>query len=287
MSIDSTWLRCPNCFRDLTLVDERVLGCDAGHRYDVSRQGTTTLLPPRAPHTVGDSREMLEARAQLLGSGVFAPISDAIVAAYGEFGAPTARAARMADLGCGTGYYAVRLANAYPDAQILTADRSPAAARMATRAVPRSTGVVLDLWRPLPVRDASADLILNVFAPRNPAEFARVLRQAGLLVVVVPTTAHLAELRSLGAMLDVPAGKSAQVHRALSSAGLAQVGAHRVQYSASVDAAQREALVGMGPSAHHTPDPKLVTTTRPAATLPSRLDVTVSVDVLSFRHRPD
>lgn len=285
MSIDSTWLRCPNCFRDLSQLGELVLGCDSGHRFDVSRHGTTTLLPPRAPHTIGDSREMLEARARLLDSGVFTPISLATVSAYGEFGAAPRRSARIADLGCGTGYYSARLADAFPDGQCLTADRSPTAVRMAARAVPRSTGVVLDLWRPLPIRDATADLIVNVFAPRNPAEFARVLRHSGLLVVVVPTASHLAELRTYGALLDVPSGKDALVREALNSAGLLQVRAERVHYRTTVDGAQRDALIGMGPSAHHQSTRDRVNGDDSLDALRVALDLTVSVDVLSFRHR--
>jgi 23S rRNA (guanine745-N1)-methyltransferase len=283
MSIDSTWLRCPNCFHDLTQVGELVLGCDSRHRFDVSTRGTTTLLPPRAPHTIGDSREMLDARSRFLDSGVFAPIADAIGIASGALGAGTGRS-RIADLGCGTGYYSARLADALPDSEFLAADRSPIAVRMAARAVPRSTGVVLDLWRPLPLRDATADLIINVFAPRNPAEFARVLRRTGLLVAVVPTASHLTELRAAGALLDVPSGKDAQVRDVLSSAGLIHVGVERLEYRATVDAAQRDALIGMGPSAHHRSTPDRATTGSPGA-LPARLDLTVSVDVLAFRHR--
>jgi 23S rRNA (guanine745-N1)-methyltransferase len=285
MSIDSTWFRCPNCFRDLSQVADLVLGCASRHRFDVSKHGTMTLLPPRAPHTIGDNREMLEARSQLLESGLFARISDAIVATYGEGEAPPERSMRIADLGCGTGYYSARLADAFPGAHFLVGDRSPTAVRMAARAVTRSTGVVLDLWRPLPIRDASADLILNVFAPRNPAEFARVLRRSGLLVVVVPTGSHLTELRASGALLDVPSGKDEQVRDVLGSAGLIQVGAERVQYRATVDASQRDALIGMGPSAHHRSTPEHVTFGGSAGTLHTRLDLTVSVDVLSFRHR--
>ena len=286
MSIDSSWLRCPNCFRVLSEVGELVLGCDSRHRFDVSRHGTTTLLPPRAPHTIGDSREMLEARSQLLGSGVFAPISDAIGVAYGNHGADVGRS-RIADLGCGTGYYSARLADAFPDSEFLTADRSPVAVRTAARAVPRSTGVVLDLWRPLPIRDATADLIINVFAPRNPAEFTRVLQRRGLLVVVVPTASHLAELRALGALLDVPSGKDGKVRDVFGSAGLAHVGTQRLEYRATVDAAQRDALIGMGPSARHRSTPDHVIPDGSAPTVPARLDLTVSVDVLSFRHRFD
>ena len=78
MSIDSTWLRCPNCFLDLAEVDGNVFGCAAGHRFDRAKHGYLTLLPPKAPRTVGDDREMLRSRAALLDSGAYAPIAAAI-----------------------------------------------------------------------------------------------------------------------------------------------------------------------------------------------------------------
>jgi len=279
MSIDSTWLRCPNCFLPLSSVDHGVLGCDGGHRYDISRHGTVTLLPPRAPKTIGDTREMLEARRDLLDSGLFAPIAESIVAASIEGLPAVGDQLRIADLGCGTGYYADRLARVLSFASLLAADRSPIAVRMATLAIPRSTGVVLDLWRPLPLRDAIADLAINVFAPRNPSEFARVIRRGGILIVVVPTTGHLSELRARGDLLDVPAGKDARVTAQLVSAGFSALSAERVGYNAAIDAAQRAELVGMGPSAHHA---AVSPGSSAFGASPTEL-VTVSVDVLAFR----
>jgi 23S rRNA (guanine745-N1)-methyltransferase len=290
MSIDSTWLRCPNCLLPLSSVEEGVLGCDGGHRYDISRHGTVTLLPPRAPKTIGDTREMLEARRDLLDSGLFAPIAESIVAAsivatsiegVSIAGVPgVGDTLRIADLGCGTGYYAGRLAQALPSASFLVADRSPVAVRMATRTIPGSTGVVLDLWRPLPLRDATADIAINVFAPRNPSEFARVIRRGGILIVVVPTTGHLSELRTSGSLLDIPAGKDARVTAQLVSAGFSALSAERVEYHTSIDAAQRAELIGMGPSAHHA----AVSPEGSASGAASPIElVTVSVDVLAFR----
>ena len=43
----------------------------------------------------------------------------------------------------------------------------------------------------LPVADASCDLLLNVFAPHDAGEFARVLRPQGVLLRVIPLERHL------------------------------------------------------------------------------------------------
>ena len=282
MSFETTWFRCPNCFRPLSRVDELAIGCASGHRFDVSRQGTVTLLPPRTPKTIGDSREMLEARRDLLHSGMFAPIADAIVeASRNVVLEPSREQLRVADLGCGTGYYSARVADASPATTFLAADRSPVAVRMATREIPRSTGVVLDLWQPLPLRDDVADVVLNVFAPRHASEFARILSPRGRLIVVVPTARHLHELRAAGALIDIPQGKAERVIDQFVGVGLALLEQTPVEYTRSADAPMRAQLAGMGPSAHHA--------AALAATGASGGDgsgtpspLTVSVDVLVF-----
>jgi 23S rRNA (guanine745-N1)-methyltransferase len=282
MSIDSTWLRCPNCSSDHEPITEQVFGCENGHRFDRAKHGYLTHLPPKAPRTVGDDRSMLTARAELLDGGAFGPISDALIRAVSFIAAgrrPDGRrdGPRVADLGCGTGYYSARLGAAAPDARLLLADRSPDAVRMALRAVPGATGVVLDIWRPLPLRAGSADVILNVFAPRNAAEFARILRPDGRLVVVVPSARHLEELRAERMLLDIPAEKAAAVADQLGVVGFRPSNTHRIEYELQADAEVRSLLAGMGPSAHH------------ATTLESADDtsegvraVTVSVDVITF-----
>ncbi|MGW4930512.1 methyltransferase domain-containing protein [Agromyces sp. NPDC004153] len=277
MSIDTTWLRCPNCLLDLDPVDERTLGCETGHRFDLSKHGIVTLLPPKAPRTVGDDRAMLDARAALLDSEAYAPIATAIADAVGSAGTDRGTdALRIADLGCGTGYYSAFLADALPTADFLLADRSPDAVRMSRRAIGRSTGVVLDTWRPLPVRDDVADVVLDVFAPRNPLEFARILRPDGVIVVVVPTAEHLRELRAEGAMLDVPAEKAELVADRFREAGLRRRARTTVTYPLEATAATQALIADMGPAAHHADR-------RPHQPEHART-VTVSVDVLVFEH---
>lgn len=281
MSIDSTWLRCPNCFLDLSQVDVHVYGCAAGHRFDRAKHGYLTLLAPRAPRTIGDDREMLAARSALLEGGAFAPIAAALVDAVRST-LPTTSPSRLriADLGCGTGYYSAALGRALPEAVFLLADRSPDAVRASLRAQPEATGVVLDIWRSLPVRDAVVDVALNVFAPRNGAEFARILRHDGRLFVVVPTDAHLRELRAEGALLEVPTGKADRVAEQLAVVGLTTRSVTPIEYTIDADAATRALLADMGPSAHHSAE------LSPIGDAEGSRTVTVSVDLLVFEHSP-
>ena len=127
---------------------------------------------------------------------------------------------------------------------------SPAAVGRASRSSDRIDGLVADTWRPLPIRDAACDAVLDIFAPRNLPEFARVLRPGGSLVVVVPRGAHLSSLRAATSMLDVPADKADDV---IASAEplYALLTREHVSEPLPVDDAIRNALIGMGPSAHH------------------------------------
>ena len=135
----------------------------------------------------------------------------------------------------------------------------------------------MDIWRPFPIRTAAADVVLNVFAPRNPGEFARILRPSGRLVVVVPRVDHLAELRRDGLLLDVPPEKASAATDRLTEVGLVRRSASTIEYRIDADPDLRRMLAGMGPSAHHA-----------AATADIADDasvrVTVSVDVLAFGH---
>ncbi|WP_245561019.1 methyltransferase domain-containing protein [Agromyces subbeticus] len=239
---------------------------------------------------------MLDARAALLASGAYAPIAAAIVAAARQHAvrrpsrsddggdddkvAGSSDDLRIVDLGCGTGYYAGALAAELTGASVLLADRSPTAVRLATRAVPRATGVVLDLWRPLPVRDGTADVAINVFAPRNAPEFARIVRAAGILIVVVPSAAHFTELRRLGATLDVPEGKADRVTEQFSAAGFDLRQTTRVEYLLDTDAELRVQLVDMGPAAHHRAN--AADDAADPSPIDAQLTVTVSVDVVVF-----
>ena len=100
------------------------------------------------------------------------------------------------DAGCGTGHHLARIAAALgPGVAGLGLDISPAAAHLAARQWPDIAFAVVDLWADWPVHDASVDFVVSIFAPRNFAETARVLRSGGWLALIYPGANHLAELR--------------------------------------------------------------------------------------------
>ena len=72
--------------------------------------------------------------------------------------------------------------------------------------------MICDAWRELPLRDDAAQVVLNVFAPRNAAEMARILAPGGTLLVVTPNQAHLAELVGVLGMVRVDEQKERRLN---------------------------------------------------------------------------
>ncbi len=239
-------LVCPLCGGSFA-ERERTLRCAGGHAFDVARQGYVNLLPGDARPGTADSAEMVRARAEFLAAGHYGELARAV-------GRAAPRGARaVLDAGAGTGYYLGTVLDAVPGAVGLALDVSKFALRRAARAHPRLRAAVWDVWQPLPVRSGAVDLVLNVFAPRNAAEFRRVLRPDGLLLVVTPAADHLAELRAARTgMLEVDADKAERLAGALTDSGLFRLADRTaLTYPMTLDPREAADAVGMGPSARH------------------------------------
>ncbi|MFG1806747.1 putative RNA methyltransferase [Streptomyces sp. NPDC049040] len=240
-------LRCPTCRTRRLHRDHGVLRCPAAHTFDIARHGYAGLLAGTRA-TSGDDAAMVGARNRFLATGAYAPIRDAgaRLAADAVSGHGT-----VVDAGCGTGYYLAGVLDQLPGARGLGLDTSVRALRSAARAHDRAAAVAWDVFRPFPLAGGAADVVLDVFAPRNPAEFHRVLRPTGLLIVIRPTGRHLAELRELApAMVTVDPAKEQRLHRALSPFFEAAA-TEQVEYSASLTRPGALDLMGMTPSARH------------------------------------
>ncbi|GAA1270683.1 rRNA (guanine-N1)-methyltransferase [Sphaerisporangium rubeum] len=262
-------LACPVCRGDLTLAGGTAR-CLNGHAFDVARQGYVSLRTGSAPAGTADTPAMVEARAAFLGAGHFAPVAARL--------RELAESAHVVlDAGAGTGYH---LATALrPEAAGIALDISKHALRRAARAHPRIGAAVADVWRPLPVKDARADLLLNVFAPRNGPEFARVLAPGGTLAVVTPTSRHLSPLVGRLGLLSVGEDKERRLGETLS--GRFTEAEHMIEeYEISLGHEDVEAAVAMGPSAWHTdPVARKIAISR----LPDVLAVNVSCRISVFR----
>ncbi|MDK6455141.1 methyltransferase domain-containing protein, partial [Escherichia coli] len=79
------------------------------------------------------------------------------------------------EVGAGTGYYLSHTLDSVVGARGVGLDISVPAAKYLAKAHPRIGSIVADVWQQLPIATGSIHAMTVVFAPRNPAEFARVL----------------------------------------------------------------------------------------------------------------
>jgi SAM-dependent methyltransferase len=265
----SEWLRCPNCMEDLSPSGALTLGCRNGHSFDVNRRGYVSLIAG-SRRLIADSPTMLDARDHFLGAGWYQPLRDAVAGAVAS-----ASADRVLEAGCGTGYYLDGVRACRPEARYLGMDISAAGVARTVRRSEQIDGVVADVWSPLPIRTGAADVVLVVFAPRNAPEFHRVLRSDGMLVIAIPQDSHLQELRRDGLMIDVQPGKSSQLIGSLAG-HFALEAQESIQYPMELGSEDVAALVGMGPSAHHTA----------ADSAMSGRTVSAAFELLRFRREP-
>jgi 23S rRNA (guanine745-N1)-methyltransferase len=199
---------------------------------------------------------MVAAREEFLAAGHFGFVSTALSRAATQALTGSVYPPLVVDAGAGTGQHLAAVLDGLPSAHGLALDVSKPALRRAARAHPRAAAAGCDTWGPLPLANASASLVLNVFAPRNGAEFHRVLRPDGRLLVLTPAPDHLAELVERLGLLRVDPGKAARLAASLSEHFvLTRYATHHRRLALT----RREVrtVVEMGPSAWHR-DPGLL-----------------------------
>jgi 23S rRNA (guanine745-N1)-methyltransferase len=219
----------------------------------------------------------VRARRRLLETGVYAPILAELVRLIAD---PARPASTVVDAGCGTGYHLAGVMEALPAARGLGLDSSTYALRAAARAHPRAAAIACDLFGPIPVASASVGLVLDVFAPRNPAEFRRVLLPDGMLVVTRPTDRHLAQLRrDVKRMVGIDPEKEERLKRTLDPYFEA-TRTVSTEYTARLTPAEAADLVIMTPSGRHVTSDDLDGDA--AGALPTEVDISV----LTTAYRP-
>lgn len=276
-------LACSVCDRDLAR-NGAALRCAAGHAFDIARQGYVNLSAGR-PRATGDTAAMVAARVDFLGAGHYDRLIERIVVDCAEeepYGADlAARGGALLDAGAGPGHVLGAVLDALGGSVGIALDASVPAARRAARAHPRMGAVVADTWRGLPVRSGAVALVLNVFAPRNPAEFARVLAPGGALVVVGAGPEHLGDLVDTLGLLRVEPGKRKRLDAGMAE-GFTPAGVTTAWLAPQLTHAEVLALVGMSPNAWHVdPDELAARVSR----LPEPVKVSATFEISRYRRR--
>lgn len=286
-------LECPLCQEPLAQTGA-ALQCARGHSFDLARDGYVNLLTGKPR---GDTREMAHARRSFLEQGWYAPLAERLRVLAGQSLAdadapPVDAAPVMLDAGCGEGYYLGHLLSAPrgDDAHVCAAtaqgrvylglDISKDAIRMAARRHPSARFVVADVTRRLPLATGVVALLLDVFAPRNAAEFARLVAPGGTLLVVIPAPDHLVELRNALSLLGIEPEKERHVAAQLSGS-FDLVSTDALSYPMRLDHAAVTSLVAMTPNAWHATGE----TAAAIAALPEHIAATAAFRVLCFLRR--
>ncbi len=223
------FLLCPICGQPLApSQDGNALACPRRHSFDVAREQYVNLLLKKAS---ADTKEMVQARRQFLVGGHYAPLADQINEIVSRYLSETVlpidadispihssqACIAMLDAGCGEGYYLGQLQRylnaALPglSCRYVGIDSSKEAIRMAARHYKDICFLVASIKEPLPIASECIQVLLNIFAPRNTAEFARVLPPGGLLLVVIPGPTHLQPLRERLSLLHIEEDKQRHV----------------------------------------------------------------------------
>lgn len=264
--------------------DARSLVSKTGHNYDIARQGYVTLAGGAGLRYSGDSTEMIRARETFLSGGHFAPFVEAVSNTVADVldDAEVADDAQPAicEVGAGTGYYLAHILDSIEQSRGVGLDVSVPAAKLLAKCHPRVGAVVADAWTRLPLRDASIDSIAVVFAPRNAAEFARVLKPRGEVVVLTADVGHLAELREPLGIIDVEQGKVERMLQQASGYLEAAGPSQPISFTMQLDQRSIETQIGMSPSARHIHPDVLA---ERIATLPPTMEVTAKAQITRLR----
>ena len=187
---------CPVCTGVLTR-EGGSLRCPMGHLFDVSASGYVNLLSGGRGVT-GDSKEMCLSRNRFLSQNYYACLAQALCGLLCER-LPAKPGPVLVDAACGEGYYTAAmfaaLTQRHPGALVAGVDLSKHALKYAAKRCQGAEFAVSSIFE-MPLPGACADVITNLFAPIAWAEFHRVLRPGGLLVVVGPSERHLWGLKA-------------------------------------------------------------------------------------------
>ncbi|WP_375555410.1 putative RNA methyltransferase [Streptococcus nidrosiense] len=243
---------CPVCHENLILV-ESSLKCSNRHSFDLAKFGYVNLAP-QIKQSANYDKENFQNRQQILEAGFYQAILDALSTMISSL----ETSQTVLDIGCGEGFYSRKLQELHPDKTFYAFDISKDSVQIAAKSETNwaVNWFVGDLAR-LPIKDASMDILLDIFSPANYGEFRRVLSKDGILIKVIPTENHLKEIRQMVqdqltkkdySNQDIK--KHFQEHFSIQSIQTASL-------TKSITAEQRQALLSMTPLLFHVDQSKI------------------------------
>jgi len=219
---------CPLCGEPLTRAD-RTFRCVNGHAYDIAKEGYVNLLlaQHRNSKDPGYNKEMITARRDFFDDGHYHQLADEIAGLAGSY-LPDRGTAVVLDAGCGEGYYLRRMRSLLAPGGVVLAglDLSKHGIRLAARRDPLGMYAVAGIYG-MPVLDQSVDVLLCHFSPVSAADFQRVVRPGGVVLIGGPGEDHLYSLKEL--LYETPV-RFELADTLADMAGFEPIAVHRISY---------------------------------------------------------
>ena len=243
---------CPICQENLTLV-ESSLKCSDRHSFDLAKFGYVNLAP-QIKQSANYDKENFQNRQQILEDGFY----QAILKGISDILATKPSAKTVLDIGCGEGFYSRKLQEVHPEKTFYAFDISKDSVQIAAKSEPNwaVNWFVGDLAH-LPIKDASMNILLDIFSPANYGEFRRVLSKDGILIKVIPTENHLKEIRQ---MVQDQLTKKDYSNQDIKDHFQEHFSIHSSQIASltkPITAEQRQALLSMTPLLFHIDQSKI------------------------------
>ncbi len=239
---------CPICGKRLSKRNTSAV-CENGHVFDFAKEGYLYLLKPNSKnsHDPGDNKLMVNARRDFLDGDFYKPLAMEIA---NQINARMQKSITLVDAGVGTGYYLKQIIDSRKDLPFadvfLATDISKFAVKVASKRLQNAECCVASVYE-MPYEDGCADVITCVFSPYAMQEYARVLKEDGILIVATPNENHLIELRR--ALYD----NVRRVETPLPHEGFDVIDKIALSYEFSLDNAQIRNLLTMTPYVYRAP----------------------------------
>lgn len=263
-------LRCPVCGGEMQK-EGRSLFCNGARRhcFDLAKEGYVNLASSAASGG-GDDAGLIRARTAFLSAGHYAPLADRVC----EILTAHVPGGTVVDAGCGEGYYSCTMAahGLHVFGVDLSKNGIKHAAKDPAGRENRALFAVAGVFT-LPLADASVDAVVSLFAPVAEAEFLRVLKPGGVLLLVGAGPDHLLDLKRV--IYDTPYQNQP---RADAPATMELLSEERLAFPMDLDATALGDLFAMTPYYYRTSKEGRE---RLAAT--ERLTVGAEMDLLLYR----
>lgn len=179
-------LLCPIC-KGVGDIKNGSFICRNGHCFDISKTGYINFSP--SFRNRGYDKQLYQSRKIIFSQNFYKTVAQTITDII-ENHIPHDI---IIDAGCGEGYFSQYISSKL-NTNIIAFDIEKDAVLMASKQNKDISWIVGDINN-IPLKEDSANILLNILTPANYNEFKRLLKKDGLLIKVIPGKKYLQEIR--------------------------------------------------------------------------------------------